>query len=169
MKNPDLADAVARVRDGDGDAFAEIYASLRTPVYTVALRILRERSAAEDVTQEVFLKLLDSPPGDSVRDLRAWIFRVTHNCAVDIWRRGHTVPLDEQAETAEEDESANTLLRLDLQSAMSLLPADRREILAMHLNGGLTFRAIAGILDLSVPAVYRKYRDAIRRLQTMLR
>lgn len=169
MKDPALNGAFARLRAGDKSALAEIYTSLRVPVYTVALRILRERSAAEDVTQEVFLKLLDAPPDASVRDPRSWIFRVTRNCAVDAWRRTHTVPLDEQAETAGEDETAQTLLKLDLRSAMSLLPADQREILAMHLNAGLTFRVIAGILGLSVPNTYRKYRDAIRRLQSMLR
>jgi len=57
---------------------------------------------------------------------------------------------------------------MDIDRAMSSLPRDEREIIALHLNGGLSFAQTAEIVGLSVASTYRKYRRAIKCLRDYL-
>ena len=60
------------------------------------------------------------------------------------------------------------MMRMDIELAIKQLPYDQREILSWHLNADLPFREISRITGQSLPATYRKYRKAIRTLQTLL-
>ena len=59
-------------------------------------------------------------------------------------------------------------LKMDLESAMSKLPCDEREIVTLHLNAELTFIEIGKIVGLSLPSTYRKYQKALKTLQKLL-
>src|SRR5947209_5052039 len=80
---------VARVTTGDSNALDEIYLRHSRPVYSLILHIVRDPSTAEDVTQEVFLKLWRQ--SDSYRPergaLSSWLLSVAHNRAIDVVRR----------------------------------------------------------------------------------
>src|SRR4051794_32630062 len=80
---------VARLAVADADALDELYRRHSRPVYSLALHIVRDPSAAEDVTQEVFLKLWRR--SDSYKPERgalgSWLLSVTHNRAIDLIRR----------------------------------------------------------------------------------
>ena len=69
MTEMELQKALAEVREGNREAFVGIYRDLSKPVYTVILRIVRHRELAEDVTQDLFVKLFVAPPDASVVDL----------------------------------------------------------------------------------------------------
>lgn len=170
MNENELQAAFARVRGGDREAFDEIYRGLSKPVFTVILRIVRHRECAEDVTQDIFVKLFVSPPDASVRNLRAWIFRMARNLAIDVLRAQHTAQseeaLSEQAATY--DEAGQTNMRIDIEQAMSRLPRTEREIVTLHVNGGLGFAEIAAVEGMSLPATYRAYRRALNRLRENL-
>ena len=87
-----------RIRDGDPAAFGVLYARHAGTVFGLAHRILRDRAAAEDVTQEVFAGLwcrrdLYAPERGAPR---AWLLTITRNRAIDVLRRGRRrhEPLD---------------------------------------------------------------------------
>lgn len=65
---------IESIRAGDKAAFESAYHGLKVPIYTLALRTLGSRTAAEDVTQETFLRLYTVPPGPEVRNPKAWLF-----------------------------------------------------------------------------------------------
>lgn len=159
MEKNELGKCLTRLRDGDTGAFTEIYASLKKPVYTIVYRIVLSREDAEDITQEVFLKLFSSPPDSSVRNPRAWIFRIAHNLAIDALRTRHTATPEEDVPPADETDCERIALRLDLDAAMSKLSPQEREIVMLHTVGGLGYAEIAGITGLSLPATYRCYRS----------
>ena len=73
----------SKLQTGDKDAFEYIYTELKNPVYTIAYRIVQSKELAEDVTQDVFLKLFAIPQNLAVKYPRAWIFQMTHNAAID--------------------------------------------------------------------------------------
>lgn len=156
---------IERIRVGDKAAFEQAYHALKTPVYTLALRLLGSRTAAEDVTQETFLRLYTVPPGPEVRNPNAWLFRVARNLAVDALRKRREEELGENEPAPERD----LPLRLDLESALAALGVEEREIVTLHLNAGITFGEIAGIIGLSLPSVYRRYQKAIRALRETLK
>ena len=170
MTENELQAAFAQVRCGDREAFSEIYRGFSKSVYTVSLRMLRHRESAEDVTQDVFVKLFVSPPDASVKNLRAWIFRMARNLAIDVLRTQHTMQSDEllNEERAGHDEVGQADMRMDIEQAMSRLPLTEREIVTLHINGGLGFAEIADIEGMSLPATYRAYRRALGRLRENL-
>lgn len=162
-----LSESFSRVRSGDKEAFALIYNELKQPVFTIACRIVQSKEAAEDITQDVFVKLFISPPDASVRNPRAWIFQMTRNQSLDVLRREQGTNIDD-AQLAADDAYSSILIRMDIESAIARLPCDEREILSLRLNGELRFNEISRIVGLSLPAVYRKYRRAIKTLREQL-
>ena len=163
----DLNAALARLRNGEKAALADVYDMLRTPVFTVIVRIVGQRETAEDLTQELFVRLLTFPPDSEVKNPRAWIFRCAHNLAVDALRTSH--PTDELTDTfPSQDTTDRTALRLDIERAFALLTPEERAAVALHLNAGLSFGEIAVVCGRSLPAVYRTYRRALSRRRALL-
>lgn len=162
-----LKEYFSRLQSGDKEAFAQIYNELKQPVFAIVCRIVQSKELAEDVTQDIFVKLFVSPPDPSIKNLRAWIFQMTRNLAIDALRKKQRMAIDE-VELVAEDEVNSLLMRMDIESAINRLPCVEREILSLHINAELHFYEIAHILGVSVPAVYRKYRKAIKTLQKLL-
>lgn len=161
VTNEALQEHFEAIRAGDKEAFACVYHQLKTPVYTVIYRIVQSHGAAEDVMQELFLKLYQSPPTPSVINLRAWMFQVARNLAIDQLRKEKQhIPLEE---VAGEFEAAGHEVdqELDLERALKKLEDNECQIVTLHLIAGLTFREIASLMGLSLPAVYRRYRKAL--------
>lgn len=166
MAEKDLQEEFAEIRRGNRDAFVRVYQQLKQPVYTIVYRISQSRETAEDITHDVFVKLYTSPPDPSVQNLRAWIFRMARNLVIDTLRKGR--PTMMQEETLPDDAFAKIHLRMDLESAIAILPENQREILALHLHADLGFREIGDIVGLSLPATYRLYRKALKQLRITL-
>ena len=169
MTEIELQKALAEVREGNREAFVGIYRDLSKPIYTVILRIVRHRELAEDVTQDLFVKLFVAPPDASVKSPRAWIFRMARNLAIDAIRTQHIAQSDEVlVEQAACDEVGQTNTRLDVEKAMSRLPQTEREIVALYIHGGMSFAEIAEVESLSPAATWRAYRRALKRLRKEL-
>lgn len=156
-----------RVRAGDKNAFAQLYHELKQPVFVIVSRIVRSEAMAEDVTQDVFVKLYASPPDPSVKNPRAWIFRMARNLAIDTLRKQRDIALDD-VDIPSMDPTEGIHTRLDLETAIWRLPQCERELLSLHLNAELPFREIARIVGLTLPAAYRKYRRALKALRDIL-
>ena len=167
MTETDLKDHFSRVREGSKEAFAQIYGELKKPVFTVAYRIVRSAVLAEDITQDVFVKLFVSPPEPAVKNLRAWIFRMARNLSFDALRKRRTGDVDGVLLT-DADCADAIVTRMDVERAIGTLPRIEREILSLHLSGGLHFSKVSDIVGLSVPSTYRRYRKALKALRELL-
>lgn len=163
----DLNEYFSRVRNGDKEAFARIYDELERPVFTIVSRIVQSKEIAEDVTQDIFVKLFLCPPDSSVRNPRAWIFQMTRNSAINALKKQQRTDID-GVELAADDPIHRMVLRMDIEAAIRRLPRIQREILSLRINAGLHFAEISRIVGLSLPAVYRKYRNAIKTLRELL-
>lgn len=168
MTEQQLSALFDRLRGGDSTAFEELYHGMKTPLYTVICRVVHHRETAEDIMQELFLKLYRSPPEQAVNKKRAWIYRMACNLAIDALRRREHAELTEDILPSDGSMAERIGLRLDLERAMAALPLEEREVAALHLGGGLTFREITAATGLSLPAVYRRYRKAIAALRGAL-
>lgn len=153
---------------------------------TELAQIWRDKSAAlallarsigdwqEESVQEAFLRLaIEEPePNDPV----AWLFRVVRNQAIS-YRRSQRRRRDCESKVAMDRElwsrSATDIdARLDSQvatAALINLSDEEREIVILHLWGGLTFRQIAEVLQLSAATVHRRYQAALQALRAHLR
>ena len=167
MDKTDLNEYIARMRAGNKQAFANVYSELKQPIYTIIYRIVRSQQIAEDITQDVFVKLFVAPPEPSVKNPRAWIFQMARNSAIDALRKKQTTDTNGYIPT-DDDQVGRMLTRWDMESAIGRLPQDEREILSLHINAELGFGEIADIVGLSLPAVYRRYRKALKSLREFL-
>lgn len=168
MEDDRLAEALTRLRSGDAPAFEQIYTELSAPLFTVILRITGDREASEDILQEVFLKLYRAPPGPEVRKPRAYLFQCARNLALDaLRRRPREVALDSLPDLPQPGPE-DTSQRLDLERAFAALAPEERELVSLHLNGGLKFRELARITGAPLGTVLWRYRRAIEKLRAHL-
>ena len=166
MNNEQLKILFAKIRNKDKEAFTTVYNEMKTPVFTVIYRIVNNKEIVEDITQEVFVRLFVSTPDPSVKNIRAWIFTLARNLAIDSMRKTQTTNIDDIDIISDDEE--NFLLKLSLDDAMQKLSLIERETVVLHLNAGLKFKEIASILSLSLSATYRTYKRALKKLRTLL-
>ncbi|MBR6537256.1 MAG: sigma-70 family RNA polymerase sigma factor [Lachnospiraceae bacterium] len=167
MDKTQLSQLFSQVQQGDKDAFTQLYHDLKQPVFTIIYRIVQNQTIAEDLTQDLFVKLFTAPPDSTVKNPRAWIFQMAHNLVIDTLRKAQPVGLDDVTLAAEE--CINTIvIKTDLERAIATLSCTEREILSLRANAGLSFSDIARITGQSLSAVYRSYRKSLKSLQTLL-
>ena len=154
------------------EAFAALYAEMSRPMYTVACRILHNRADAEDAVQEAFMKLLRRERTDDIENGRAYLLQTVRNEALMMARKRSHEELQEDVQGIDENDRPDNFAwenEMMIAEAIEHLKPEERDIVTLHVNGDLTFEEIAKIMDMSLPAVYRKYRKALDRLRKMMR
>ena len=170
---------VRRCRDGDESAFTEIVERYRDLVYGLAYKMTRAGEEAEDLAQEVFLRLHRGLPyfrGDA--KLSTWIFRITLNAAQDrsAKRRLPAESLDTggpeggpRVDAGAADAQFDAVaLRDRLEKAMARLPDRARFVLAAHYLRGVRYEDLADSLDVPVGTVKTLIFRAKRQLRELM-
>jgi RNA polymerase sigma-70 factor (ECF subfamily) len=140
---------VSAIRSGDENAMATLYDRYSPIVYSVALRVLGDTGAAEDVLQEVFMQLWRNPGGfDSSRgNLAAWLAVISRNRAIDAVRKRRPdtdiadVIVSVEPDLAGDAERARAMEKV--RGALGAMPSAQRSALEMAYFEGLTHTEIA--------------------------
>jgi RNA polymerase sigma-70 factor, ECF subfamily len=171
-----LAALLRRCALGDEECFAQLYDLTARRVHGLVLRVVRDPSQAEEVTQEVYLQAwreaarYDESKGSAL----AWLMTLAHRRAVDRVRsaeaasrqdttyhqRTHAVPHDTTAEAAEHSIEARRV-----RTALAELTTVQREALELAYFGGYTHTEVATMLDLPVGTAKTRIRDGLIRLR----
>lgn len=163
--------AVARAAEGDRDAIRYLYIRYADNVYGYVRSIVRDEHEAEDVTQQVFGKLITviSHYEDRGLPFSAWILRVARNMAVDHLRSSKVVPCEEvRAAELRADQEDRDRSRA-LIDALSSLPEDQREVLYLRHVLGLSPGEIGERVDRSEASVHGLHHRGRRLLRESLR
>ena len=167
--NPDalLSRAIAQAKAGDWNALDFLYIRFADDVYRYVLSILRDRHEAEDVTQDVFTKVMMSIRNYEHRSVpfAAWITRVARNAAIDHLRRRRSIPCEEVHAVDEVHEHADSERLESLRIAFRCLPDEQREVFVLRHVAGLSPTEIAERLGKSEGAVHglhHRGRGAVR-------
>jgi RNA polymerase sigma factor (sigma-70 family) len=155
------------------DTFEELYRSSRDDVYAYVATLLRDRSAAEDVTALAFERAYRNRRSFRTErgSRRAWIFGIARNAALDeLRRRRRVVPLlgePTEAVTAQPPlESADAVVRrAAVREALASLDARDRELIALKFHAGLSNAEIGRVLGVSETNAGTKLHRAISRLR----
>lgn len=134
------------------------YEQYKTAVYRYALSILKDSHRAEDVLQEVFLRLLSGKYVVSEEKIQAWLYRVARNCCYDILRqrqREQEVPPDLPSHDGK-------LAYIERIAVLDLLD---QEIVTLKVLSGMSCKDIGKIVRMTGPAVQKRYERAIRKLK----
>jgi RNA polymerase sigma-70 factor (ECF subfamily) len=168
-----------RYRDGDATAFETLYGRHRGGVFRYVLRQVGLRSSAEEVFQEIWMKIISSRARYRVEARFAtFLYHIAHNCVVDHFRRKtplHLISLDDEegealevAGPAGEQPERVVALRQSaarLLNALALLPPEQREVFLLHEEGGLTLEEIATVTSTGRETVKSRLRYALARLR----
>lgn len=151
---------VARFLDGDQRAFDELMSAHEDRVFSVCLRVMRNREAALDALQETFITVFRKAHmynGESA--FSTWLYRVTINTCYDLLRkqkRRRAAPLPETNDPADphsQDELIGAELRPDLARALAGLPEDFRAAVVLSDFEGHSLETVAEILEIPVGTV----------------
>jgi RNA polymerase sigma-70 factor (ECF subfamily) len=181
VTSPDT-DLISRAAAGDGAAFQALVERHRSMVYRVAYQFAGSHHDAEDIAQEVFIKVyrsLDRFRQDA--QLSSWMYRIVMNACID-HRRRHSpagaAPFGEEAEhkmlnTPEETPGPEERayageLGAVLESAIAELPKGQRIVFVMRHHQGLKLCEIAESLGLAEGTVKRQLHAAVHRLRRAL-
>ena len=178
------AELMLRVREGDPACFSLLLERHRRPVIHFLYRMVQNRAVAEELAQEVFLRVYRSREGyHPAAKFTTWLFRIATNLALNSLRDGRNEKHQEAIETESEDRpvrqvhdgSPNAEQRLiedvrvrEIRSAIESLPAKQRAAVLMHKYQEMEYAQIAGALECSESAVksllFRAYESLRARL-----
>lgn len=157
---------------GDAAAFETLYKRHRGALYRFVLRAIRQRAVAEELFQEVWIRVIESRSRYAPQArFTTWLYTIAHNLLVDHWRRrGLTlVQLDDEPgimashNPARQAEARESLARL--LHALEALPAAQREVFLLHEEAGLTLAEIATVTGAGAEATKSRLRYAIAKLK----
>lgn len=170
---------INKASSGDIDAFEQIYRAASSFVYNVALRVTNNREDADEVTQDVFMKIHGNLKSFQFRSsLKTWIYRITVNTAINhskrIARHTHgriefepavdygqmqSEPAQELMEKEEKEKQVSALLEL--------LGPEQRACLVLREIEGLSYQEIAEALKLNINTVRTRLKRARERLLSL--
>jgi RNA polymerase sigma-70 factor, ECF subfamily len=172
----DLATAMIAVTGGDKAAFALVYAATAAKLFGIIMRIVRRRDAAEDVLQEVYLRIwqhantFDARCGSPI----TWMATIARRCALDAVRRKDTLHTIEECpevlrlvsdgSLASDDDNVSR----DLTAALQRLSSDKRSIIVQAYCYGLTREEIARRTGRPIPTVKTWLRRGLAELKIYL-
>lgn len=160
--------AVKLAQAGDRDALAFLYARFADDIRGYAASIVRDQHDAEDVTQQVFAKLMRVIGKYEEREVPffAWMLRVTRNVAVDHLRKQRPIPVEEIYGGDPGSQGALAGQRVgELKDALATLPLAQREVLILRHFAGLSPTEIAtrtGKSEGSIHGLHHRGRRALR-------
>lgn len=173
---------ISRARRGEESAFAELLRRFRAPVFNLCLRMLKNRDDAEDVAQDVFIKVFGMLERyDDRYAFRSWIFKIAANQCIDFIRRNRVKlqsldePLSYKGEEIERqfpDEAPNPEETVETREIGQLLlqitdelPPHYRSMIVLRHQEQLSYEEIADVLDLPLGTV----KARIHRARAMMK
>jgi RNA polymerase sigma-70 factor (ECF subfamily) len=160
------ARAVISAKQGDVDALHYLYVRYAGHVYGYVASIVRDEYDAEDVTQQVFAKLMVILARYEQREapFMAWILAVSRNVALDHMRQQRAVPSAQVGER-EPESYPDPLQGFSIKEALAGLPVDQREVVMLRHIVGLSPGEIAGLMgksESSIHGLHHRGRTALR-------
>lgn len=168
----DIDQTLSQARDGDTSAFAALVRRHQSMVFSLALHVLRNRAAAEDLAQEVFLELyrglgrLESPA-----HVVAWLRRVTsHRCIDELRRARHRMELqtEELPEQGAAPRAREVFLEGRLRDLVARLPGNARMVMVLRFQEEMDPSEIADTLNMPVNTVKSHLRRSLAALRAAL-
>ncbi|MDX2285041.1 MAG: sigma-70 family RNA polymerase sigma factor [Bacteroidia bacterium] len=182
LKKSQDKDLIKGFMAGDDRCFNELLSRYKTKVFTTIYLIVKDRNVAEDLFQDVMIKvvrMIRSGKYNEEGKFLPWIVRIARNLAIDYFRKAQRNPVQRETEeydvfhglhraepSAEEhiisDENARYIRKL-----IQMLPEKQREVLIMRSYADLSFKEIASITNVSINTALGRMRYALLNLKKL--
>ncbi len=172
----DTQDLVQRAQQGDQMALAVLYETYFERIYRYSLARLGNMAEAEDITEEVFLRMLRSIASFQwkAHGFEAWLFRIAHNLVIDHLRRQishktyRSLITGSFVDDSLEDDLNGKWNQEELGQAIEQLTPAQRDVVTLRFAGGLSLAETAAILDKQVGNVKVLQHNALISLRKVL-
>ncbi len=172
MEAPD-EELMLAYRDGDAGAFDTLYARHKGALYRFVLRSVRERGLAEELYQEVWMRVIEARARYTVQArFTTWLYTIAHHRLADHWRKrglklveleDHDAPAPRADEPQARAEGRQSLQRF--AAALAALPEAQREAFLLHEESGMSVAEIAAATGVGEEAAKSRVRYALARLR----
>lgn len=167
---------ISQLHHGNKDALREIYLKYKDNLLTIAAALLHDSTIAEDILHDVFITLAKVAKRLELRvNLKNYLIASVANRIRDKYRKKshNIIELENAGQIASKSGNPEqaAIFAEDVRyliDALYSLPFEQREVIILHLTGGLKFREIATMLDTSTSTVQGRYRYGIAKLKTEL-
>lgn len=168
---------VWRFKHGNREAFCRIYEKYRDDLLRLAVSLLNESGAAEDVVHDVFTSFIRSGGQfELTGSLKGYLATCVANRARNVnrsYRRKENTGLDKAGQMASDCQRPDQWITCSeelrqLSNALAQLPYSQREAITLHLQAGMKFREIAAFQDVPTKTAQSRYRCGLDKLRSLL-
>ena len=161
---------IEELKKGNIKAIEILYKSTSSSIYSFALSILKNANNAEDILQEVYIKIYQNADKyKSKGNPMAWIIEITKNlCYMEIRKRKDTCDINEIIDILPDNKRMNIEDRVFLYNIFNLLSNEERQIITLHIISGFKHREISKILDIPLSTTLSKYNRALKKIRNKM-
>jgi RNA polymerase sigma-70 factor (ECF subfamily) len=166
-----VRERIGQAQKGSSEALRFLYVRYAPEVSRYVRRMTRDEHEAEDITHDVFMKLMTVIDKYEPRDVpfAAWVLRVARNAAIDHLRTRNSIPCEEIRLHTEDRERIGRESRRDLMQALNRLPTEQRHVFVLRHIVGLSPVEIASLLDKTESSIHGLHHRGRLSMQSSLR
>lgn len=171
INKKELHDIFIGIKNGNEIEFNKLYDKYNALVYKISLHILKNKDNAEEIVQEVFLKIFklekEKLPN---KNEASWLYSLTKNSALNLLRKKkENIDIDQIYYITEECKELNQIIEKDTYNKIiSKLDKREQEIVSLRVLSDLSFKDIAKVLNIPIGTVQWKYYKAMYTLKTLI-
>ncbi len=167
---------IQELKQGNKEALRRVYEEHKDKLLTVAVSMLHDYGAAEDILHDVFVSFAAGVGRLNIKiSIRRYLIASVVNRIRDIYRKKRPKMVElENVELADTHAEAPATVAVSdeqaeiLTDALAQIPTEQREVIVLHLNGGLKFNEIAEMKGISTSTIQGRYRYGLEKLRTIL-
>ncbi len=166
-----LNELVKRLKLGDEEAFKELYNGSYRQIFFVVLPIIRDKSLAEDIVQDTYLKFLEKLSDYKVKNVLSYLITIGKNLAINEYnKRKKITKLDDFSNFSYYDHvEIKTERREMINKALSILDQDELNIFLLHVLEGLTHKELSVIMEKPLGTISWLYVRAVKKMREFLK
>ncbi|GAB5417482.1 MAG: sigma-70 family RNA polymerase sigma factor [Crocinitomicaceae bacterium] len=172
-----MSELAERIKQGDQQAFSELYDAYSSSIYGVVLSIVKSDAAAEDIVQDVFVKVWKSIASYSNKKgtIFTWILNIARNASIDYLRKNKKMVLVENQTLSSDVDismSNSTEQKIDhigLRQFIDKLEPEYRQVIEFLYFNGYTQSEMADELNMALGTVKTRSRKAVQELMKLMR
>jgi len=172
MTSPQKDPLLHDLTTGQQQVLSELYDRYATPLFKVARVILGDHAEAEDAVQDVFVSLVRSRQSlADIKNMQAYLFRSLRRAAGRCVKRRvkqRAAIANAAAQVKQPKDVATPDCDERLERALAALPLAQRQVIALKIDGSLSFAQIGQVLNVSINTAASRYRYALRKLRAAL-
>eukprot|EP00746_Dinoflagellata_sp_MGD_P116334 gnl/MRDRNA2_/MRDRNA2_52196_c0_seq1.p1 gnl/MRDRNA2_/MRDRNA2_52196_c0~~gnl/MRDRNA2_/MRDRNA2_52196_c0_seq1.p1 ORF type:complete len:197 (+),score=16.22 gnl/MRDRNA2_/MRDRNA2_52196_c0_seq1:151-741(+) len=174
---------VSRYIGGNEAALEVLISRHKDRVFSYILNLVKDRQLAEDIFQDVFIKVINTIKRGKYNEegkFLPWVMRISHNLVIDHFRKEKRMPTTSGGENFDifdtikrtdptvEEQIVNEQIQGDVKKLIELLPEDQKEVLKLRHYCGLSFKEIAEETNVSINTALGRMRYALINLRKMI-